>query len=150
MIKELLFNENKSSRKCFTPYERQFLIEKNPFCVFCNDSEIKNLVIDHIMPINIGGSNEFSNLTILCKKCNNKKWCYPINQFRIVTDSKKNKCEVDIKKKMYYLECLLSNKPINYLHTYESLSRKIEKLINYYYYLDKILYSIDNKKYKIF
>ncbi|AZB27416.1 HNH endonuclease [Chryseobacterium bernardetii] len=32
-----------------------------------------NKELDHIVPLNLGGVNDISNLQLLCKKCNNKK-----------------------------------------------------------------------------
>ena len=43
----------------------------NNKCAQCGSSE--KLEIDHIIPIARGGSNETTNLQILCRKCNRKK-----------------------------------------------------------------------------
>jgi hypothetical protein len=40
-------------------------------CVYCGIKE--NLTIDHKKPVALGGTDEFSNLQILCKSCNSKK-----------------------------------------------------------------------------
>lgn len=40
-------------------------------CAMCGSTE--NLSIDHDVPVSKGGSNELSNLVILCKSCNSRK-----------------------------------------------------------------------------
>lgn len=40
-------------------------------CVYCGDS--KNLCIDHVVPIVLGGDDDPSNLAICCKSCNSGK-----------------------------------------------------------------------------
>jgi hypothetical protein len=48
------------------------LIRKYKFkCVNCQTKE--ELTVDHIRPVSKGGTDDFSNLQILCKKCNSKK-----------------------------------------------------------------------------
>jgi 5-methylcytosine-specific restriction endonuclease McrA len=51
--------------------DRQRLLERDKACLKCG-SESK-LTIDHVVPISKGGSNDFSNLQILCEKCNSLK-----------------------------------------------------------------------------
>lgn len=44
-------------------------------CELCGETE--NLVIDHIMPLSQGGSNDIDNLRTLCSSCNTKEaWKY--------------------------------------------------------------------------
>jgi 5-methylcytosine-specific restriction enzyme A len=43
-----------------------------PACELCQRTE--NLVIDHIVALSQGGSNDLDNLRTLCTSCNNKKW----------------------------------------------------------------------------
>ena len=40
-------------------------------CVLCGSTE--NLTIDHIIPLRKGGTNDDSNMQILCGKCNRLK-----------------------------------------------------------------------------
>lgn len=40
-------------------------------CLLCGSSN--NLEIDHVIPVSLGGGNNFSNLIPLCKRCNSIK-----------------------------------------------------------------------------
>lgn len=52
---------------------REYLLEKyKRTCVYCRRTYIP-LEVEHIIPKSRGGSNRISNLTISCKKCNQKK-----------------------------------------------------------------------------
>jgi len=42
-------------------------------CKLCGDTNILNLVIDHLVPFSRGGVTEINNLQTLCKKCNREK-----------------------------------------------------------------------------
>ena len=44
-------------------------------CIYCRQSLV-NPVIDHILPLALGGSSDNSNLQLLCGLCNNKKGAY--------------------------------------------------------------------------
>jgi len=57
------------------PRKRHLLLKKYDFkCVNCGRSNDEvPLEIDHIIPLSKGGTNEESNLQILCCECNMKK-----------------------------------------------------------------------------
>lgn len=40
-------------------------------CVYCGGDDY--LTIDHIIPLKLGGNDEFENLTVACRSCNSKK-----------------------------------------------------------------------------
>ncbi len=54
---------------------REYLLEKfRRKCVYCGKENIPDLQVEHIIPKSRpAGSDRISNLTIACKKCNNKK-----------------------------------------------------------------------------
>ena len=48
-------------------------------CAVCDDS--KNLVVDHIKPVFLGGATERSNLQCLCARCNTAKGKRTMEEF---------------------------------------------------------------------
>jgi 5-methylcytosine-specific restriction endonuclease McrA len=65
-----------------TGYEiREYLLEKfNRNCVYCKKTKVP-LEVEHVIPKSRGGSNRVSNLTIACKKCNDKKGTQTAKEF---------------------------------------------------------------------
>jgi 5-methylcytosine-specific restriction endonuclease McrA len=54
-------------------YDTKKIFERDSYkCKECNTA-ITDLTIDHIIPLSKGGTNDESNLQVLCKKCNLKK-----------------------------------------------------------------------------
>lgn len=51
--------------------KKELLLKYKHECVICGST--KRLEVDHIIPVSKGGSNDVSNLQILCKTCNLKK-----------------------------------------------------------------------------
>lgn len=50
---------------------KQLLQDYDNSCAYCGAES--DLAIDHIIPVSKGGSNEYGNLQILCRRCNSKK-----------------------------------------------------------------------------
>ena len=74
-------------------------------CVLCGVSaEEKALEVDHIVPKNLGGGDDRSNLQALCYTCNSSKRDTDTTDLREVADSYKNRqngclfCELDTKR----------------------------------------------------
>ena len=72
---------------------RKFIYEKhNKTCVYCG--KVTNLfkgrdwhnlgVVDHIIPVKHGGSDQLDNLQLLCAPCNAKKFCNPTYHDKIM------------------------------------------------------------------
>lgn len=60
--------------------DQRRIIQRDKVCVYCGSD--KKLSIDHIIPINNSGLNNFNNLVLACNDCNNRKqtkdvfkWC---------------------------------------------------------------------------
>lgn len=52
----------------------QSLLHRYKFmCVHCGETEEKKLTVDHIIPVSKRGTDDYSNLQILCKGCNSRK-----------------------------------------------------------------------------
>jgi len=49
----------------------EIMIEADYRCVVCSANS--DLTIDHIVPVVAGGSNEKTNLRVLCRSCNSRK-----------------------------------------------------------------------------
>jgi 5-methylcytosine-specific restriction endonuclease McrA len=58
---------NRKSRDLFV----QLVVRDGPTCAKCGTTD--NLTVDHIVPLARGGSDELSNLQLLCKPCNSSK-----------------------------------------------------------------------------
>ena len=74
-----------TSRKVFTPAERQKIFDKyEGCCAYCGDDfhDIKEMQIDHMYPLHLGGTNDFENLMPACRKCNYYKSTYTLEKFR--------------------------------------------------------------------
>ena len=76
MVKEMRerFYGEKSVRHVFTEDERKTMHQECSNCVNCDKKlTLKQINIDHIMPLACGGDNSQDNLQILCKKCHFEK-----------------------------------------------------------------------------
>ena len=70
-----VIGKNNPTRRKFNSVRKsawEYLTNKfDVACAYCGSTE--NLEIDHIKPISKGGTNDFENLQILCKRCNCRK-----------------------------------------------------------------------------
>lgn len=62
-------------RRIFTPEERSQILKDNyGVCARCGKKlDIKNLRVEHVIPLSRGGTNDMVNLTALCETCNTLK-----------------------------------------------------------------------------
>ncbi len=47
------------------------IFERDKSCMICGSN--KNLCIDHIIPVRLGGKSTLENMRVLCKSCNTKE-----------------------------------------------------------------------------
>jgi len=53
---------------------RKYILERNNYqCQSCGSCDKTQLQIDHIISLALGGSNDLSNLQVLCSACNQRK-----------------------------------------------------------------------------
>lgn len=71
-------------RKQFNKDERATVYKKyDGRCAYCGQKiALKDMQIDHLYPIYLGGTNDFSNLMPSCRSCNNYKRTYTLEKFR--------------------------------------------------------------------
>ena len=75
---------SKNPRIKITQSVRKYVLQRNNYqCQSCGkkDTETK-LNIDHIIPLARGGSNDISNLQVLCSQCNQRKKHHFDSRFR--------------------------------------------------------------------
>jgi hypothetical protein len=56
---------------------KKLLKRDSHMCVIC--CARNELCVDHIIPSSLGGTNEESNLQILCRRCNSEKGSRPLD-----------------------------------------------------------------------
>ena len=73
-----------TKRQYFSPeIKRSLGIEQDRRCMYCGERKLlKNLQIDHKYPVDRGGSNDKSNLQLLCRLCNLRKGVHTDEEFR--------------------------------------------------------------------
>jgi hypothetical protein len=117
------------------------------FCVYCGFN--LNLVIDHIIPRNKGGSNDISNLTSACNKCNLYKSDFTIIQFLKRIEDKRIKTGQVISSCIYIISKHRQRGTqitCKYQNVYTTLKNEREK----HSYYSSIIGNIIREKYKLF
>ena len=72
------YGNNRQLYRTYTPPLNNPTLFKrdNWICMYCGESHArKQLSRDHILPISMGGADEWSNVVTACKRCNNQKAC---------------------------------------------------------------------------
>lgn len=75
---------NEIKRRKLTKAERLMIYDKcNHRCAYCGcDIEYKDMQVDHVKPLYIGGADELSNMLPACRSCNHYKATRGIEDFR--------------------------------------------------------------------
>ena len=56
------------------PLTRENVYRRDNYeCVYCGNSHIKSLTLDHVIPQSKGGANSWDNLVTACRTCNGEK-----------------------------------------------------------------------------
>lgn len=139
-----------ATRLRLTREERCAIIDLNPYCTYCNEDNFDLLVLDHIYPFSLGGSNLPSNFTISCGLCNSHKYNYPVDEFLVTILKKRTEVLNNTLKQIYNLRKFREGEPQHYQHTEKILLKKIKHNKLEHSYFTRIINSIINKKYLIF
>ena len=84
-------------RRKITKAERQQVYEKySGHCAYCGkEIEIKDMQVDHMIPLWIGGADEMSNYMPSCRQCNHYKRGNSLEGFREMIERIPEKLERD-------------------------------------------------------
>lgn len=138
-----------TTRKRFTASSKKSIIDNNPFCVYCGNTNYTTLTLDHIIPLYLGGENNISNITVACSRCNSHKGVYRIEHFFEILSGKREWIMNKLYSYTNWLRKLRLGKPHHFMHTEEVLAIKIQSLRSTHSYFSKIIRSILDEKYKI-
>ncbi len=59
----------------------QMYEDQQGLCAYCETPMFGNYSVDHMLPISRGGSNDWSNLAIVCVSCNSRKAAKTVEEF---------------------------------------------------------------------
>lgn len=73
-----------TKRKPIPKKDRLAVYEKyNGHCAYCGCKlELKDMQVDHLLPVCLGGTNSLDNYMPACRMCNFYKSTYPLEKFR--------------------------------------------------------------------
>ena len=85
------------NRKKITKVERQQVYQKyGGHCAYCGkEIEIKDMQVDHMIPLRLGGADEMSNYMPACRQCNHYKRGNSLEGFRKMIEQIPAKLERD-------------------------------------------------------
>jgi 5-methylcytosine-specific restriction endonuclease McrA len=74
MRRTLVVGSRRKSGSVSKAIVKRLLEAQERQCLYCyRDLDREEFHVDHIVPLAVGGTNEFSNLAIACKSCNLRK-----------------------------------------------------------------------------
>lgn len=89
-------------------------------CAYCGNSiEYKNMQVDHVWPIRLGGDNSFDNLNPACRRCNHYKRASTVDSFRQLLLTLHNRIQNDYVTKVGIDYGIISIKPFDGLFYFE-------------------------------
>lgn len=73
-----------NTRQYITPEKRKIIYEKfNGRCAYCGKKiEYKDMQVDHLMPLRLGGDDNIKNLMPTCRSCNHYKRANTLDGWR--------------------------------------------------------------------
>lgn len=115
--------------------DKKLLYSQSDTCPFCGIQLTKdNSEIDHIIPKSMGGTDEYNNLRLLCRKCNATKADKHDRLFEYYARLMKNKgiTDDDASKKIDYMLRNMSERDLNALNDrVEKMDPAYKRLIAY-------------------
>lgn len=84
-IRDPLKKKKTASNGCFlTSFRRAITASHWNGCAYCGDGVSGLMIVDHVLPKALGGTDEIENLIGACLYCNSAKSARPLEQFRTV------------------------------------------------------------------